>query len=79
MWSPTCFSSRSADACEAYGGQPWEGLTSLASTTGDIAINSYFAEHPDMVLGEHQLRRGIYGPALTYSCAPRPGSDTEPR
>ena len=65
------------DASEPYRGQPWDGLTTLASATGEIAINRYFAEHPEMVLGEHQLRRGIYGPALTYSCAPRSGSDTE--
>ena len=24
-----------------------------------------------MVLGEHAMRRGIYGPALTYTCRPR--------
>jgi len=65
------------DASEAYGGQPWDGLTTLTSATGEIAINRYFAEHPEMVLGEHQLRRGIYGPAPTYSCAPRPGCETE--
>jgi N12 class adenine-specific DNA methylase/adenine-specific DNA methylase len=65
------------DASEASHGQPWEGLTMLATPSGDIAINRYFAEHPDMVLGEHQLRRGIYGPALIYSCAPRPGCETE--
>ena len=34
-------------------------------------MNRYFAEHPEMVLGEHALRRGIYGPALTYTCRPR--------
>ena len=34
-------------------------------------MNRYFAEHPEMVLGEHALRRGIYGPALAYTCRPR--------
>ena len=30
-----------------------------------IQVNRYFADHPEMVLGEHALKRGIYGPALT--------------
>ena len=38
-----------------------------------IQVNRYFAEHPEMVLGEHTLRRGIYGSAQTYSCLPRKG------
>src|SRR5271166_1555021 len=37
----------------------------------DIQVNRYFANHPDMVLGEHALRRGIYGPGLTYTCRSR--------
>src|SRR6516165_8351713 len=37
-----------------------------------IEINEYFAAHPEMVLGEHGQRRGIYGPAPTYTCRPRP-------
>ena len=36
-----------------------------------IRVNRYFAEHPDMVLGEHAMRRGIYGPAPAYTCQPR--------
>jgi N12 class adenine-specific DNA methylase len=36
-----------------------------------IEVNRYFAEHPEMVLGEHAMRRGIYGPAPTYTCRPR--------
>ncbi len=36
-----------------------------------IQVNRYFAEHPEMVLGEHALRRGIYGPGLAYTCRPR--------
>ena len=36
-----------------------------------IQVNRYFAEHPEMVLGEHALRRGIYGPAPAYTCRPR--------
>ena len=40
-------------------------------SSADIQVNRYFAEHPEMVLGEHAMRRGIYGPALTYTCRPR--------
>jgi hypothetical protein len=40
------------------------------ASTG-IQVNRYFADHPEMVLGEHALRRGIYGPAPTYTCRPR--------
>ena len=33
-----------------------------------VTINQYFAAKPEMVLGAHALRRGIYGPGLTYTC-----------
>jgi adenine-specific DNA methylase len=36
-----------------------------------IEINEYFAAHPEMVLGEHGQKRGIYGPDPTYTCRPR--------
>ena len=42
-----------------------------------IRVNRYFAERPEMVLGEHALRRGIYGPGLTYTCRPRQGASFE--
>jgi hypothetical protein len=31
---------------------------------GVVQINEYFAAHPEMVLGTHAQRRGIYGPGL---------------
>ena len=37
-----------------------------------LEINEYFAAHPEMVLGEHGQKRGIYGPDPTYTCRPRP-------
>ena len=37
-----------------------------------VEVNEYFASHPEMVLGEHGRRRGIYGPDPTYTCRPRP-------
>jgi N12 class adenine-specific DNA methylase/adenine-specific DNA methylase len=39
-----------------------------------VAINRYFVEHPEMVLGTHALRRGIHGPAPSYTCLPRAGA-----
>ena len=44
-----------------------------ARTPRTVAINAYFAAHPEMVLGAHGLRRGIYGPGPTYTCRARPG------
>jgi N12 class adenine-specific DNA methylase len=37
-----------------------------------VQVNRYFAEHPEMVLGVHALKRGIYGPGLAYTCRPHP-------
>jgi N12 class adenine-specific DNA methylase len=37
-----------------------------------IRVNRYFAEQPEMVLGDHALRRGIYGTSPAYTCRPRP-------
>ena len=34
------------------------------SVSSGLQVNRYFAEHPEMVLGDHALRRGICGPAL---------------
>ncbi|HXQ21254.1 MAG TPA: hypothetical protein VN812_06230, partial [Candidatus Acidoferrales bacterium] len=41
---------------------------------GVVQINEYFACYPEMVLGTHAQRRGIYGPGLAYTCGPRPGA-----
>jgi hypothetical protein len=41
---------------------------------GVVQINEYFAAPPEMVLGRHAQRRGIYGPWLSYTCQPRPGA-----
>jgi N12 class adenine-specific DNA methylase/adenine-specific DNA methylase len=41
--------------------------------TPAIQVNCYFADHPEMVLGDHALSRGIYGPALAYTCQSRKG------
>ena len=39
-----------------------------------ILVNRYFDEPPEMVLGDHALRRGIYGPAPAYTCRQRKDS-----
>jgi adenine-specific DNA methylase len=41
---------------------------------GVAQINEYFACYPEMVLGTHAQRRGIYGPGLSYTCRPRPSA-----
>lgn len=47
---------------------------------GVVLVNEYFTTHPDMVLGTHSQRRGIYGPGLSYTCLPfpdAPGLETQ--
>jgi N12 class adenine-specific DNA methylase len=74
---------RRADG-EAPAGAAWIDLAPVENLAADdeaddinnpaairIQVNRYFADHPEMVLGEHALKPGIYGPALTYTCRPR--------
>ena len=35
-----------------------------------VLVNQYFIEHPEMVLGTHGQRRGIYGIGRSYTCLP---------
>jgi N12 class adenine-specific DNA methylase/adenine-specific DNA methylase len=35
---------------------------------GVVQVNEYFIAHPEMVLGSHGQRRGIYGPGWSYTC-----------
>jgi N12 class adenine-specific DNA methylase/predicted RNA methylase len=66
-------------------GAAWIDLAPVEAAANDdgddagasgIQVNRYFAEHPEMVLGDHTLKRGIYGPALTYTCRPRKDGPT---
>ena len=68
------------DAGQSSAGAAWIDLAAVEAAADDdsdeadpggILVNRYFAEHPEMVLGDHAQRRGIYGPALTYTCRPR--------
>ncbi|HEY5299828.1 MAG TPA: ArdC-like ssDNA-binding domain-containing protein, partial [Acetobacteraceae bacterium] len=53
-----------------------EGDDTDSFASPNIQVNRYFAEHPEMVLGDHALRRGIYGPAPVYTCRPRQDGTT---
>jgi len=59
-----------SDSCRVAGTSDQE--EPRGARCGRIEVNKYFAAHPEMVLGEHGVRRGIYGPAPTYTCRPRP-------
>src|ERR1019366_1048430 len=75
------------EASRPAAGAAWIGLAPVETAAADeaaddagdadspasasIQVNRYFADHPEMVLGEHALRRGIYGPAPTYTCRAR--------
>ena len=77
------------DAGQPKAGHSWTNLVEIAMAgpapaeaddAGDLErraasdrINEYFVAHPEMVLGIHALRRGIYGPEPTYTCHPRAG------
>jgi N12 class adenine-specific DNA methylase len=72
-----------ADKETADDDQPTEDLPDEGNSAprrherkGVIEINEYFADHPEMVLGTHGQRRGIYGPGLSYTC--RPVADAPP-
>lgn len=50
--------------------EPWLHV----GKTGDgVPINQYFAEHPEMVLGDMVMESGPFGPRSV--CRPRPGQD----
>ena len=47
----------------------------LGQTEDGIPINSYFAEHPDMVLGKMAWDKSMYGNEKETTCEPIPGAD----
>ena len=49
---------------------PADGTERRHLRRGIVEINEYFVHHPEMVLGRHAQRRGIYGPGLSYTCRP---------
>ena len=56
----------------------WDSVAEVvAAEDGDeaLSVNRYFAEQPEMVLGEHARTSSAFGP--TYTCRARAGVDTE--
>ena len=47
----------------------------LGSDTNGITVNQYFADHPEMILGEMKEVSGPYG--METTCAPMKGADLE--
>ena len=47
----------------------------LATDSNDVQMNSYFIDHPDMILGKMKLVSGPFGPTLT--CEPYPEQPLE--
>lgn len=45
----------------------------LAKDENDITLNSYFAEHPEMILGTMELKSGQFG--MESTCTPLPNAD----
>src|SRR5208282_3398517 len=59
------------DAGAAAGGAAWDGLAEAVpaeDSEAALAINRYFVDHPEMVLGTHARTSGAYGPI--YTCRP---------
>ena len=59
------------DAGAAAGGAAWDGLAEAVPAEGGdaaLAINRYFVERPEMVLGDHARTSSAYGPI--YTCRP---------
>jgi N12 class adenine-specific DNA methylase len=42
-------------------GHAWRGLETIDSPDGPIAVNEYYARHPEMMLGEMKLDGSMYG------------------
>ena len=47
----------------------------LGQTADGIPINSYFVDHPDMILGRMQWDKSMYGNEKETTCEPIPGAD----
>ena len=47
----------------------------LGQTADGVPVNSYFVDHPDMVLGKMQWDKSMYGNEKKTTCEPIPGAD----
>ncbi len=65
---------------EAPGYEPsWLRTVQVGGAAGAVAMNSYFAEHPHLVLGELGTRSGQFGPELTVKTADVSAAAIAPR
>ena len=59
---------------EAPSGPAWQALGEITNSQGEtMAVNEYFAAHPEMMLGEMRLEGRMYGrsePTLVGNCVP---------
>ncbi len=46
---------------EVRAGESWLSLRPVATVDGEVAVNEYFAAHPEMILGELRRVNGQYG------------------
>src|SRR5690606_23346018 len=60
----------------APAGEAWQSVETIKVGGQDVEINEYFVRHPEMVLGEHFLDRGMYR-ENEYAVRPRPGNIEE--
>lgn len=57
-------------------GVKWLGTKEVDTPQGKTPVNEYFADHPEMVLGEHAKTGSMYR-ADEYTVVPRAGEDIE--
>lgn len=62
----------------APGGETWTGTQQITVGGVKVAINEYFARHPEMVLGKHATQRGQFGPN-DYTVEPYAAGSIESR
>ena len=55
---------------------PW---ISIEETEDGLPLNTYFVEHPEMVLGEMVFDESMFGNEKTTACHPIPGDDLNER
>ncbi len=57
-------------------GQAWDKLAEVTTPEGPAMVNEYFADHPEMVLGNHSLKGKMYS-KNEYTVMPLEGADIE--
>jgi N12 class adenine-specific DNA methylase len=71
------FLQKKGEGVQDYG-QKWMELKDVPAKDGETAsVNEYFAEHPEMVLGEHAMTGKMYGSNKNYNVEAREGENIE--